>query len=104
MATQMPPAGPRPSEPPEPAARASSDVALTAAPSNIRILAAEIVGTAILMIGGPGSAVLAADQYGPPSPPMMLPGRRREQGAAKAPSPAPRVAEGPFAALVAFRR
>jgi ATP-dependent RNA helicase SUPV3L1/SUV3 len=50
-------------------------------------------------------AVLAADQYGPPSPPMMLPGRRKEHAtAARAPSPVPRVAEGPFAALVAFRR
>src|SRR4051794_16732950 len=32
------------------------------AQSNLRILAAEIVGTAVLMIIGPGSAVLAADK------------------------------------------
>jgi len=49
-------------------------------------------------------AVLAADQYGPPSPPMMLPGRRRDRAVPSAPVPAPRVADGPFAALVALRR
>jgi len=49
-------------------------------------------------------AVLAADQYGPPSPPMMLPGRRRDQAAVTTPPPPPRVADGPFAALVALRR
>ncbi len=67
---------------------------------------ADAVPAALRALGvrlAPG-AVLAADQYGPPSPPMMLPGRWREQAAARAPSPAPRVAEGPFAALVAFRR
>jgi ATP-dependent RNA helicase SUPV3L1/SUV3 len=67
---------------------------------------ADAVPAALRALGvrlAPG-AVLAADQYGPPSPPMMLPGRRREHAAAQAPSPAPRVAEGPFAALVAFRR
>jgi len=36
----------------------------TTAPSNVRILAAEIIGTAVLMIGGPGSAILAADRIG----------------------------------------
>lgn len=67
---------------------------------------ADAVPAALRALGvrlAPG-AVLATDQYGPPSPPMMLPGRRREHMAAHAPSPAPRVAEGPFAALVAFRR
>jgi ATP-dependent RNA helicase SUPV3L1/SUV3 len=68
---------------------------------------ADAVPAALRALGvrlAPG-AVLAADQYGPPSPPMMLPGRRREHPAARAPSPAPpRVADGPFAALVAFRR
>ncbi len=49
-------------------------------------------------------AVLAADQFGPPSPPMMLPGRRRDRAVPSAPVPAPRVADGPFAALVALRR
>ncbi len=49
-------------------------------------------------------AVLAADQHGPPSPPMMLPGRRRDHAAPARPTPAPRVADGPFAALVALRR
>ncbi len=68
---------------------------------------ADAVPAALRALGvrlAPG-AVLAADQYGPPSPPMMLPGRRKEHAAAvRAPSPVPRVAEGPFAALVAFRR
>ena len=32
--------------------------------SNSRVLAAEVVGTAVLMIGGPGSAVLAGDDIG----------------------------------------
>ena len=32
--------------------------------SNIRILAAEVVGTAVLMLVGPGSAILAADVIG----------------------------------------
>ena len=49
-------------------------------------------------------AVLRADQYGPPSPPMMLPRRRRDHPAPSAPSPAPRTVDGPFAALVALRR
>jgi len=68
---------------------------------------ADAVPAALRALGvrlAPG-AVLAADQYGPPSPPMMLPGRRKEHAAAaRVPSPVPRVAEGPFAALVAFRR
>jgi aquaporin Z len=32
--------------------------------SNSRVLAAEVVGTAVLMIGGPGSAVLAGEEIG----------------------------------------
>ncbi len=68
---------------------------------------AEAVPAALRALGvrlSPG-AVLADDQYGPPSPPMMLPGRRRDHAAAvAAPVPAPRAAEGPFAALVALRR
>ncbi len=68
---------------------------------------ADAVPAALRALGvrlAPG-AVLAADQYGPPSTPMMLPGRRKEHAAAaRVPSPVPRVAEGPFAALVAFRR
>ncbi len=66
----------------------------------------EAVPAALRALGvrlAPG-AVLAADQYGPPAPPMMLPGRRRDHAAALAPVPAPRVADGPFAALVALRR
>src|SRR4051812_46657401 len=35
-----------------------------AAPSNLRIFGAEAVGTAVLMLIGPGSAVLAADKIG----------------------------------------
>jgi ATP-dependent RNA helicase SUPV3L1/SUV3 len=49
-------------------------------------------------------ALLEADQYGPPSPPMMLPGRRRDRAAPIPPAPSPRAADGPFAALVALRR
>jgi len=66
----------------------------------------EAVPAALRALGvrlAPG-AVLAADQYGPPAPPMMLPGRRRDHAAPPAPVPAPRVADGPFAALVALRR
>jgi aquaporin Z len=33
--------------------------------NNGRVLAAEIVGTAVLMLGGPGTAILAGDQVGP---------------------------------------
>jgi aquaporin Z len=33
-----------------------------APPSNVRVLAAELVGTAVLMAGGPGTAVLAGDR------------------------------------------
>ena len=58
MATQMPPTSPQPGTPPV-AARTPA-VEPPGDPSNVRILAAEIVGTAVLMIGGPGSAVLAA--------------------------------------------
>src|SRR3954454_15219995 len=35
-----------------------------AAPSNLRIFGAEMVGTVVLMLIGPGSAVLAADKIG----------------------------------------
>ena len=49
-------------------------------------------------------AVLAADQYGPPAPPMMLPARRTAPPPPVVATPAPRSADGPFAALVAFRR
>jgi len=35
-----------------------------AGPSNLKILAAEVVGTFVLMIVGPGSAILAADAMG----------------------------------------
>jgi aquaporin Z len=62
MATQMPPTSPQPGTPPV-AARTSA-VEPPGDPSNVRILAAEIVGTAVLMIGGPGSAVLAAGDIG----------------------------------------
>ena len=48
----------------------------------------------------PASGV-SADQYGPPAPPMMLPGRRRER---PAPSPLPAQPSGPFAALASIRR
>ncbi len=44
--------------------------------------------------------VLRDDEYGPPTPPLMLPARRRER---PAPPPPPRM-EGPFAALVGLRR
>lgn len=37
---------------------------MTASPSSIRIVGAEMVGTAVLMLIGPGSAVLAADSIG----------------------------------------
>jgi aquaporin Z len=46
---------------------ASSDARVTQnlfAPANIRILVAEIVGTAVLMLVGPGSAILAAERIG----------------------------------------
>ncbi len=32
--------------------------------SNLRVFAAELIGTAVLMVGGPGSAILAADRFG----------------------------------------
>ena len=32
--------------------------------SNSRAFAAEVVGTAVLMLGGPGSAILAGDRIG----------------------------------------
>lgn len=32
--------------------------------SNVRILVAELLGTCVLMLGGPGSAILAGDQFG----------------------------------------
>ncbi len=66
----------------------------------------EAVPAALRALGvrlAPG-AVLAADQYGPPSPPMMLPGRRRDGPPPPVSAPAPRQADGPFAALVALRR
>jgi aquaporin Z len=62
MATQMPPTSPQPGDPPVAVPR--EPAALDDDPSNVRILAAEIVGTAVLMIGGPGSAILAADSIG----------------------------------------
>ena len=49
----------------------------------------------------PGSA-LAADQFGPPAPAMMLP-RRRPRALPVPASPPPRP-DNPFAALVALRR
>jgi len=65
---------------------------------------AEAVPAVLRALGvrlAPGSA-LASDQYGPPSPAMMLPQRRPAERAAAA-RPAP-VADGPFAALAALRR
>ncbi len=49
---------------PEGVDRRPADVAPVVPPSNVRILAAEIVGTTVLMLGGPGSAILAADRIG----------------------------------------
>ena len=46
-----------------PVARPVETVA-AAAPSNLKLFSAEATGTAVLMIVGPGSAVLAADQIG----------------------------------------
>jgi ATP-dependent RNA helicase SUPV3L1/SUV3 len=67
---------------------------------------ADAVPAALRALGvrlAPG-AVLESDQYGPPSPPMMLPGRRRDHAAPTPPARSPRAADGPFAALVALRR
>ncbi len=47
------------------------------------------------------AGVLAADQFGPPAPAMLLPLRRRR---AVATEPLPVQAHGPFAALAALKR
>ena len=61
MATQMPPTTPQPGAPPV-AARTAPEA--PGDPSNVKILAAEIVGTTVLMMGGPGSAILAGNEIG----------------------------------------
>ena len=48
------------------------------------------------------AGALAADQFGPPAPAMVVPLRRRRHSADPAPEAIP--AHGPFAALAAFRR
>jgi ATP-dependent RNA helicase SUPV3L1/SUV3 len=47
--------------------------------------------------------VIGPDTYGPPAPPMLLP-LRRKRAAPPVAEPRPVVAQGPFAALAAFRR
>jgi ATP-dependent RNA helicase SUPV3L1/SUV3 len=47
------------------------------------------------------AAGLAAEEYGPPAPAMILPLRRRRPAAEPAPQPR---AHGPFAALAALKR
>lgn len=64
MSSTVPPAIPPEVADPEGTDRRPADVAPATAPSNLRILTAEIVGTAVLMLGGPGSAILAADVIG----------------------------------------
>ena len=66
---------------------------------------AEAVPAVLQALGvrlAPG-AVLAANQYGPPSPPMMLP-QRRPAGPPVRPVLPARVPDGPFAALASLRR
>ncbi|MBS0559405.1 MAG: DNA helicase [Proteobacteria bacterium] len=50
------------------------------------------------------ASVLAADQFGPPAPAMLLPPRRRRATLAVAEAEPAVVASGPFAALAALRR
>jgi len=43
-------------------------------------------------------------EYGPPTPAMLIPLRRRRELAAPPPMPTQRMMTGPFAALAALRR
>ena len=71
-------------------------------------LRAELLPAVLRALGArlvPGS-VLAADEFGPPAPPMLAAGAGRlaSRRAARADPPAPVRADNPFAALAALRR